>query len=42
MDKSLVYCMKHPIPKGQENPSHSRPLFDAGLLSAWRLHHAKL
>ena len=40
VDKSLLYCLKHPIPLGFETPPHTRPLIHPLLAERWRLHYA--
>ena len=27
LERSLIYCLAHPIADGEDNPEHSRPLF---------------
>ena len=41
VERSLMYCMKHKILPGQDNPEHTKPLFSEKVLRIWRLHYAK-
>ena len=36
MERSLLYCMRHPIAPEADTPEHMRPLFSPTLLAAWK------
>ena len=36
VDRSLIYCFEHKIPRGKENPPLQAPLFMPELLASWR------
>ncbi len=42
VDRSLIYCERHPIPKNRDNPELSAPIFTKQLISTWRRHYSKL
>jgi hypothetical protein len=40
VERSLIYCMKHPMGPADETPPHEAALFSPGVLSSWRHHYA--
>jgi hypothetical protein len=39
VERSLIYCMKHPIGSEEEVPPHEADLFSPAILSSWRHHY---